>query len=147
MGIFHEMVTVVNRAPIPLNVRFDGQETTIPPGPSQLPKVCINYAKNQNPIMGTQDPNNPSITGARYLIGIVAPKGHLQKDPIDPLTKEEWEEHLGRPCRLNETEFFEGRLAPGEHVEVKGRGRKTQARGSFDTGVRIRHTEEFGAND
>ncbi len=87
MGIFYEQKIVVNRAPVPLTVRFDGQETVIPVGESPLPVVSLIYAKNQNPIMGSADPTNPSLSGARYLIGV---KG---QDDCTPLTKDEWTAH------------------------------------------------------
>src|SRR3954471_21954137 len=127
MGIFFEQATVVNRAPVPLTVRFDGQETVIPPGESPLPVVSINYAKNQNPIMGSQDPLNPSLSGARYLIGV---KG--TRDNCKPLTKEEWTAHCEAASRMDLAELFEDVLLPKEHIEVRGKGRKTQARGRQD---------------
>lgn len=138
MGVFHEMAAVVNRAPVPLNVRFDGQETAIPPGESHIPRIAVNHAKNQNPVMGSQDADNPNITGARYLIGLVG-----TTDDCTPLTKEEWAAHLGKPCRINIEEFMEDRLGPKERMEIKGKGRKTQARSSFDQGVRSRAPEQI----
>ncbi len=123
MGIFHELITVVNRAPIALNVRFDGQDINLPPGESPLPRIALEYAMRQNPIMGSADPDNPSMSGARYLIGV---KG---KGDCDPLTKDEWEAHTGAPCRLDLEILADDRLGPKEHFETrtKGRTRKTQA--------------------
>lgn len=123
MGIFHEQVIVVNRAPETLNVRFDGQDINLPPGESAIPKVAVEYAKRQNTIMGSGDPSNPSMSGARYLVGV---KG---KDECDPLTKEEWESHTGAPCRLDLELLADDRLGPKEHFETKtkGRSKKTQA--------------------
>ena len=135
MGIFFEQVAVVNRAPVALNVRFDGQDITIPPGESQIPKVAVNYAKNQNPIMGTADPDNPSLSGGRYLIGV---KG---VDDCSFLSKPEWEEHLGRPCRLDWETLTEGVLKPGEHIAVKGKKAGVQAKRSFDAGVKVRGSQ------
>ena len=74
MGIFQDLVTVVNRAPIPITVTFDGQELTLQPGENPLPKIAIPYAKNQNPIKGTADLNNPHISGAQYLRASRAPR-------------------------------------------------------------------------
>lgn len=138
MGIFQEMVTVRNRAPEPINIIFDGQQTSLPPGESQIPKITVPYAKNQNPVMGSADANNPNITGAQYLIGVVG-----TRDNVEPLTEEEWAAHLGRPCRINMDEFMEDRLGPKERIELKGKGRKTQAKSSFDTSVRLRAPETF----
>jgi hypothetical protein len=131
MGIFYDMTKVFNRAPVPITVRFDGQDTILQPGEAQLPSVSVSYAKNQNPIMGSADADNPHLSGADYLIGVVG------KDNCAPLTKEQWEAHLGMPCRVNYDQFMEDRLGPKEHVEVKGKGRKTQAKGAFDGGVRM----------
>lgn len=135
MGIFYEQVKVRNLAPIPLTVRFDGQETTIPPGESFLPKITVTYAMNQNPIMGTADAWNPNISGGQYLI---VPVGSKYDRP--PLTKAEWEAHLNRPCRIDEEAYFADRLGPGEHVVTRGKGRKTQARSLYDTDVKSNPT-------
>lgn len=131
MGVFQELKVVVNRAPIALNVRFDGQDMQLPPGESPLPSVAVTYAKNQNPIMGSADPNNPSLSGGRYLVGV---KG---VDDCTPLSKAEWEDHTGQPCRLNWEELMEDKIAPNEKVVFKGKGKKTQAKGNFDSGVRV----------
>jgi hypothetical protein len=142
MGIFHELITIVNRAPVPLSVCFDGQAQTIPVGESPLPKIVVAYAKNQNPVMGSHDADNPTISGGQYLVGV---KG--SKDNCTPLTKEEWEEHLNRPCRIDEVSFFADRLGPKEHVVSRGKGRKTQAKSSFDAGVRVATSELIEGRD
>ena len=134
MGIFHELVTVINLAPVPLSVTFDGQQSTIPVGESALPKIAIPYAKNQNPVMGSADPNNPSLSGAQYLISVKGSK----RDRQTVLNPDEWAAHLDAPCRLNQDDFFEDRLVPGERVVVRGKGRKVQARSLFDAGVKER---------
>jgi hypothetical protein len=131
------MKTVVNRAPISLSVRFDGQDVELPPGESQIPSISVGYAKNQNPIMGSSDPNNPSMSGTKYLIGV---KG---VDECTPLTKAEWEDHLGRPCRLDWEALMYDRVGPKERVVFKGKGRKTQAQSSFDQGVRVHAPESL----
>lgn len=131
MGIFYQMTEVFNRTPVKLNVRFDGQDIEIPPGVSKIPSVAVDYAKNQNPIMGSADANNPFMSGARYLLGIVG------RDECTPLTKEEWTSHLGKPARINMDEYMEDRVPAGHHLEVRGKGRATQAKSSFDAGVRV----------
>ena len=125
------MVEVFNRAPIDLTIRFDGQDSILKPGKNSIPKVAVPYAKNQQPIMGTADANNPNISGARYLLGVVG------IDDCAPLTKDEWEAHLGMPCRMDYDQFMEDRIGPKEHIEVKGKGRKIQAKSNFDAGVRV----------
>lgn len=138
MGIFYDMAEVINLAPIPLRVTFDGQSIDIPPGKSMLPKVVVAYAKNQNPIRGTQSPNNPTISGAQYLINIAGGKGRQE-----PLSQEEWEEHLGQPSRINVEELADEKLGPGEKFMVRGRG-PTQAKSTWDAGVRVTTNQEFG---
>lgn len=129
-GVFQDMVPVVNRSPVVLTVRFDGQETQVKPGAGFLPSVVINYAKNQNPVMGSVDPNNPAISGGEYLIGVVG------RDNTDIMTKEEWNAHCEAISRVDLKIMLEDELGPGQRVEVRGRGRKTQARNSFEAGVR-----------
>lgn len=129
-GVFQDMVPIVNRAPVPLTVTFDGQTTSIASGKGFLPSITIVYAKNQNPIMGSVDPNNPAISGGQYLIGVVG------RDDTDMLTKEEWNAHCDAISRVDLKVLMEDELGPGERVEVRGRGRKTQARNSFEAGVR-----------
>ena len=142
MGIFHELVVIVNRAPEALTVQFDGQQITLPPGESSIPKMVVSFAKNQNPIMGTHDADNPNISGGQYLVGV---KG--TKDNIKFLTNDEWNEHLGQPCRINSDEFFADKLGPKERMFVKGKGKKTQAKSSFDLGVRGSSEGGFDRND
>lgn len=133
MGIFQDMVTVINLAPIPLTVTFDGQTTRIPPGESPIPRVTVLYAKNQNPVSGSADMNNPHLSGARYLISV---KGAVNERQ-EPFTPEEWKEITAQSSRWNMEDYFADRLGPKEHIEVRGKGRKTQARSSFDAGVRV----------
>ena len=129
-GVFQDMVPIVNRAPIPLAVTFDGQTSNVPTGPGFLPSVTIAYAKNQNPIMGSVDPHNPSISGGEYLIGVVG------KDNTDMLTEKEWNAHCDAISRVDLKVLMQDELGPGERVEVRGKGRRTQARNAFEAGVR-----------
>lgn len=102
MGIFYEMAQVVNVAPVTINVRFDGQDMKLAPGgPYSIPRVAVANGKNQNPIMGSQDPSNPHMSGARYLLREVG------VDDCEPMTQEEWQEHLNRPMRMDEVALFE----------------------------------------
>lgn len=127
MGIFYELVEIVNRAPVNLTVRYDGQEMTLKPGSNRLPRQAWQYAMNQNPIMGSQSPEDPSIYGARFLVG-------LAEDPVtypcDMLTVEEWEDHLKRPMRLDELALFEERYGGDPKARMVlhgGRGRAASA--------------------
>ena len=125
MGIFYDMVEVRNLAPIEIEMIFDGQRKRIPLGVSVLPKQTVQYAMNQNPIMGSQDPFNPNISGAKYL---VVPVG--TKYDREPLTPEEWAAHLGEPCRINTQEMFEEKYGddPKAKMVTRGKGRRNAAR-------------------
>ena len=140
MGIFHNMTEVRNLAPVPLNIRFDGQEIAVPPGKTFIPKVTVLYAMNQNPIMGTADADNPNISGGKYLI---VPVG--SKYDREPLTEEEWTAHLNKPCRIDEEAFFADRLGPREKMVTRGRGRKVQAKSRFEAGVASEANESIDA--
>ncbi len=142
MGIFQEMVIVVNRTPVTLLATFDGQEMQLPPGESPMPKVAVGYAKNQNPIMGSADPNNPSLSGAQYLIGV---KG--SPDDVTPLTKKQWDAHCDAACRMDWKTLVEDTVKPGEKVVVKGKKGGTQAKSAFDKGVRNHGTANFNQAD
>jgi hypothetical protein len=132
MGIFYPQVEVFNRAPDEVSIIFDGQEITLKPLTVTLvPKVAVGYGKNQNPIMGSVNPNDPTMEGGQYLIGIVG------EDPVEPLTKDEWEVHKNRPCRMDELAAFEevyGR-DPRAKILVHGKGRKTTALNRTEAGV------------
>lgn len=135
MGIFFQQVCLINRAPENLTVTFDGQAKTLTPGENMVPAVVVDFAKNQNPIMGSADPNNPHISGGRYLVGV--------KDSDEPgeetemLTPEEWAAHLGRPCRSDEQEAFNEKYGgdPKARLVVMGKGRRSTANSRTEAGV------------
>lgn len=129
MGVFQHLIPIVNRGRLPLVVTFDGQQTTVPLGESTLPDVTLVYAKNQNPVMGTQDPDNPSLTGVQSLVAV---KG---RDNCEPLSDEEWEAHCKAACRMDWAALIDDRLKPGEKVVVKGKKAGVQAKSRFDQGV------------
>lgn len=121
MGIFYEQVDVFNRAPIHLNVRFDGQDINVKPGRASIPRIALEYAMRQNTINGSADPDNPSMSGARYLIVPME-----RKDEAKALSEDEWNTHLGNPCRLDLELLADERLQRGEKFDVRNRGRRTQ---------------------
>lgn len=118
MGVFHDQTKIFNRAPWPLNVRFDGQEISIPTGESFLPTICLLHAMNQNPMMGTQDVDNPNVGGCEYLIGLPE---KARKYPCDPLTDEEIQSQRNNPSRWDYLPLMEGKLGKHDHVETRGR--------------------------
>jgi len=142
MGIFLEHVQLFNRAPVALTVQFDGQCKTLEPGPNTVPGIVVQYAKNQNPIMGSQDPYNPHIDGGKYLLGVVG-----TKDDVTPLTKEEWEAHTNAPCREDVQRLFEDRYGsdPKAKLVAFGKGRKTTANSRYDAGASPAGNSEFSS--
>lgn len=63
-----ELVTVVNRTNKPLEAMWDGHIHVIPVGKSQHNRYVAQKAKEQNVLMGSQDPRTGEIV---YLVGIV----------------------------------------------------------------------------
>lgn len=141
MGLFQEMQQVVNRAPVDITVTFDGQQITLSPGEHTLPKIAVPNGKNQNPVMGSADPNNPHISGADYLLGVVG------EDNCTPLTKEEWATHLDKPCRVNEQEAFQERYGsdPKARLIVMGKGKKAAATSRAEASDPSRGNANFAA--
>lgn len=124
MGIFYETAPCLNRTPVDLTVTFDGQSKTLPAGKiTHIPKVAIQFAKNQNPVMGSQDPNNPHITGGRYLVSDLNDED-MPDNEHAPMTAEEWEAHLGQPQRINAQEAFEEKYGGDPKAKLITRGKK-----------------------
>lgn len=71
------MVTLVNRSSKPLIGTWDGKHTVIAPGKHEFPDYKAQKFKDQNPVMGSEDPRTGHI---EYLMGIVE-----EGDPIDPI--------------------------------------------------------------
>lgn len=141
-GIFYETKEVVNRAPVNLTVTFDGQSKTLTPGRNIIPAKTVPYAQNQNPIMGSQNPNDPSIHGARYLITVV---GEDLPENLEPLTDEEWQAHLGQPQRINAQEAFEERYGNDKHARLvsQNKGKKVPAGSAYEAGATIKTKNEI----
>lgn len=104
MGIFGETVALFNRTPKALNItlrcQYDGKTEWITPGMNpHFPKVAVPYAKRQNPVKGSEDPDDPTPTGWRSLVAV--PGGPDPGDDLPEMTMEEWHAHLQSPQRLN----------------------------------------------
>lgn len=140
-GVFVEQVVLVNRAPVSIDVTFDGASKTLVPGENLVPAVVVPYAKNQNPIMGSQDPYNPQIEGCRYLVGV---KG---KDDCTPLTKAEWEDHCQRPCREDEQRWFEDKYGTDSKAKLvtRGKGRKSMASSRSEANAAVSGLSNFSS--
>lgn len=145
MGIFYETVPCLNRSPIDLTITFDGQCKTLPAGKvTQVPKAAVPYGKNQNPVMGSQSIHNPHISGARYLIADLSDE-NTSDNEHEPLTEEEWEEHLSQPQRINAREAFEERYAgdPTAKLVTQGRKGKLAAGSRYEAGALARGNSDF----
>lgn len=124
MGIFYETVPCLNRTPVSLTITFDGQCKTLPAGKvTHVPKAAIPYGKNQNPVMGSQSLHNPHISGARYLIADLSEE-NTPDNEHEPLTEEEWLEHLDQPQRINAREAFEEKYSGDPTAKLVTRGKK-----------------------
>lgn len=62
-----QYLTVFNRTTKPLLVTWDGKRQTIFPGKNAFPALVAEAAKQQNPIMGSED---PYTLIRQYLVGI-----------------------------------------------------------------------------
>lgn len=136
MGVFYATVPCLNRAPVDVTVTFDGQCKTLPANSvTHIPKVAIQFAKNQNPVMGSQDPNNPHISGARYLVADLSADDTSDNEHT-PLTEEEWAAHLGEPQRLNSQEAFEEKYGgdPKAKLIKRGKANKPAAASKTEAG-------------
>lgn len=145
MGIFYEECEIRNLAPIELEVMFDGQRKRIPLGVSKLPKHIVEqFAMNQNPIRGTQDPNNPHISGCKYL---VVPVG--SEYDREPLTPEEWEEHLSRPMRMDEKALWDEKYSadPKARMVLAGQKGKAAAKSRHEAGTSPRGLATFSGKE
>lgn len=143
MGIFYEQAPCKNRTPVDLTVTFDGQCKTLPAGKvTSIPKKAILYAKNQNPVMGSQDPNNPNFLAAKYLVSDLS-EDDTSDNEHEAMTEEEWNDHLGQPQRINAQEAFEEKYGsdPKAKLVTLGKGRKSTAKGKSEVGGNPRFTK------
>lgn len=129
MNVFPEIVILINRAPVPLTVRFDGEEKTLYPGENSVPRIVVPYAKAQNPVMGSEDFSDP--TGYKYLVALKGSK----KDPQEPLTQEEWAAHLEAPQRLNRSQIQDERGDPKSREVVRGKKKQSSFEARFPVNI------------
>lgn len=86
-----EMVTVINRTSKPLEVLWDGKVRPIPVGKSSHSAVVAQKAKEQNVLMGSQDPRTGDIV---YLVAVE--EWNEDDSPVEanPNPKERWNRKL-----------------------------------------------------
>lgn len=139
-GVFLQTTKVFNRAPESVFVFFDGERREIPVGYFDLPNMTLYHAKNQNPIMGSGDPNNPHESGTRYLVLEPGDEGYGE-----PLSAEEWADHLGKPCRVDEQAAFAERYAndPKAKLIVRGAKNSATARNRYEAGSAPKGNADF----
>jgi hypothetical protein len=107
--MLQETVTLINRTSKPLRCMFDGQRFVFQPGPNPgVPVVVVQYAKDQNPVMGTQD--RYEYEGSQYLVGVEA-----WGDDVSPLEQSDAQERLDRSSIEDEGKF----AVPGPKVKVR----------------------------
>lgn len=137
LGVFPELVEIINRCPWDLSVMFDGQSKTLRPGKNLVPGIVLQYALNQNPLMGSADCNNPTVTGCEYLIGIV---GREKLYPTTALTAEQIFAQENNPCRFDYLDLMEERMdKKREKVVLKGRKHPS----SFEVKSNVNNVESF----
>jgi len=126
MGIFQEMIEMVNRTSRPLNIRFDGQDMELAPNytakgeriegvTNMVPKIVLPYALNQNVVMGSEDAIDPS--DFKSLIGVV----------YNP-AKEKGRKHSWHDCsfleqsdKLTRTPLEDVLQDPNATIQVRGK--------------------------
>lgn len=76
------IIQIFNRAPFALKATKDGRDYPIPVGLSHITSDILPYAKNQNPVPGTE---NPETLEFESLVSYVHPDPKKQRDPLDPI--------------------------------------------------------------
>lgn len=85
-----EFLTIVNRSSKNLEGLWNGRHHVIPPGPSTFPKILAEKFREQNPVMGSED---PYTLEKQYLIAIR--EYNQDETPIEQSTaKERWNRSL-----------------------------------------------------
>lgn len=125
MGIFQEMVEIVNRTSRTLEVLFDGQRIFVEPNytpegeriktvHNMVPTIVIPYALNQNVLMGSEDAVDPSHFES--VIGVVF-------NPKKDKKKHSWHEcaFLEQTDKLTRTPLEDVLEDPSAKIIVRGK--------------------------
>lgn len=80
-----QIVKILNRAPWPLKVMKDGRQHDIPVGESHITEDLVPFARQQNPVMGTEDPNSLQYES---LVSVIVKDPKNQRHPLDLLDAE-----------------------------------------------------------
>jgi hypothetical protein len=149
MGVFHEMVEVVNRTSEQLAIMYDGQRHYLEPNydaegnrlpdvHNMVPKRVVPFALNQTVIMGSESFRNPG--DFRSKIGIIDKKDKKRKSWHDCSFLEEAETEI---TRVSQEEIMEESVNdPTAKIVVKGKDARRLAQdaqmGSVPTPFDIR---------
>ena len=87
------------------------------------------YALKQNPVMGSEDPFDP--TSWRSLIQV---QGHKKHNNFTPMTEQEWAAHCGSPQVINREELDAAIKEDDPKAKIVVRGRKKPS--SFQADMR-----------
>jgi len=148
-----KMCALVNRTTSPIDGTFDGQPLVIPPGylnvegkitgagPNgtpfgfQLPEYAAEMVKRQNPIMGTEDPEN--MRDVEYLLGVEA-----WGDDISHVEQSDSEERFDRELMGDEARGAR-KVSTGNarRKKKKGRGRLIDERLRNPAGIKADYND------
>lgn len=122
------IVCLVNRTKRVLHYMYDGYQYDLEPGENYIPDSHVYYARNQNPVMGTQSPW--SEDGCDYLVGIKVKPGQKQRDNISPIEQSDARERLNRDELDEEAQKAVLRTVVGRvgRSEVSAAGRSGDAK-------------------
>lgn len=76
------IVCIVNRTPHQLTYVKNGRQYSLEPGENWVNSDHIRFAKAQNPVPGSRDPQNLAFES---LVGLKAGKGEKQRDDLSPI--------------------------------------------------------------
>ena len=79
------IICIVNRTQHELSYVKDGRQFTLEPGENWVNSDHVRFAKGQNPVLGSKDPQNLSFES---LVGVKAAKGEKQRDDISLIDDE-----------------------------------------------------------
>lgn len=80
-----DIVYVINRTSHTLIATKDSRQYYIPPGRSPLRSDIVPYAKEQNPIPGTEDPFSLQVQSLIAVEGTADPTEHIPDEVLDAI--------------------------------------------------------------
>jgi hypothetical protein len=83
-----EIVQIFNRTTHPLKVMKDGRQHDIPVGRSWITEDLVGFARQQNPVMGTEDANSLLYQSLISIVCKDPSKQDHERHPLDTLDDE-----------------------------------------------------------